>query len=139
VSSTCATPPPRLLWADWVGVDKGRDVDRSRPLAVQLANRAARTEDPMIEGLSLPAKGVSCWNARDLVGAAAALDRASFLNRSWATTSHASIASIVTPINPVVWPVGHPVVAFVHMLIGDTDDALAEFEQIASHDTPTRS
>jgi DNA-binding SARP family transcriptional activator/tetratricopeptide (TPR) repeat protein len=124
----------RLLWAEWVGVDKAGDAERSRELAERLAALAAASGDSMIEGLSLHAKGVISWHAGDLAGSAAALDRAATLNRQWASTSRSAVQSIVTPISPVAWPRGHPIVAFVHMLIGDSDDPIAGFERIAEDD-----
>ena len=113
----------RLLWAEWVGVDKAGDTERSRQLAEQLAARAAATGDDMIEGLSLHARGVICWHAGDLTGSVAALDRAASLNRSWVSSSW--VQSIIAPVSPAAWPRGHPIVAFVHLLAGDGDDAMA--------------
>ncbi len=124
----------RLLWAEWVGVDKAGHAERSRQLAEQLVAQATATGDPMIEGLSLHAKGVICWHAGDLAGSMAALDRAAALNLQWASTSQASVLSMIWPVSPVAWPRGHPVVAFVRMLVGDHDDPMAEFERIASYD-----
>ena len=124
----------RLLWAEWVGVDKACDAERSRELAERLAVQAAASGDPMIEGLSLHARGVICWHGGDLAGSVAALERAAALNLQWASTSQTSVLSMIWPVSPVAWPRGHPVVAFVRMLAGDHDDPMAEFERIASFD-----
>ena len=93
--------------------------------------RRRRPATRMIEGLSLHARGVICWHAGDLAGSVAALDRAAALNLQWASTSQTSVLSMIWPVSPVAWPRGHPVVAFVHMLVGDHDDPMAEFERIA--------
>ena len=86
----------------------------------------------MIEGLSLHAEGVTRWHAGELAASAVALDRAAALNRAWASAS--PVESMIAPISPVGWPRGHPVVEFVHMLIGDHDDPVAEFERMAADD-----
>jgi len=40
----------------------------------------------------------------------------------------------VAPVSPSAWPLGHPVVTFLHMLIGDMADPIGEFERMASDD-----
>jgi DNA-binding SARP family transcriptional activator/tetratricopeptide (TPR) repeat protein len=124
----------RLLWAQWVGVDKGCDSTRSKQLAAELADLAASSGVEMVEGLSNHAAGVIHWHAGELPAAAAALDRAAQLNRAWASTSRAAVQSIIAPVSPSAWPRGHPVVTFLHMLIGDVDDPIGEFERMASDD-----
>ena len=41
---------------------------------------------------------------------------------------------MVSPVSPSAWPHGHPVVPFIHILIGDVDDPVDEFERIAADD-----
>jgi tetratricopeptide (TPR) repeat protein len=121
----------RLLWAEWVGVDKARDTERSAEIAAQLREMADSTGVAMIEGLSRHAAGVTHWHAGELDAAAAALDRAAVVNRAWAQESRGSVQSMVSPLSPSAWPRGHPIVPFVHVLIGDLDDPIDPFQQIA--------
>jgi DNA-binding SARP family transcriptional activator len=125
----------RLLWAEWVGVDKACDSARSAQLAAELRQLAAETGIGMIEGLSQHADGVIHWHSGELTAAAAALDRAAKLNRAWAEASQGSVQAMVSPLSPIAWPRGHPVVPFLHMLIGDLEDPIEEFERMAADET----
>jgi DNA-binding SARP family transcriptional activator/tetratricopeptide (TPR) repeat protein len=122
----------RLLWAEWVGVDKACDWARSAQLADELRQLAADTGIGMIEGLSQHADGVIHWHSGEYAAAAAALDRAAKLNRAWAEASQGSVQAMVSPLSPIAWPRGHPVVPFLHMLIGDREDPIEEFERMAA-------
>ena len=125
----------RLLWAEWVGVDKACDAERSRELAERLAVQAAASGRPHDRGPE-PARQRRHLLARR----GPAPDRwppstaPPSSTSEWASTSQASVLSMIWPVSPVAWPRGHPVVAFVRMLVGDHDDPMAEFERIASYD-----
>jgi DNA-binding SARP family transcriptional activator len=119
----------RLVWAEWVGADKAWEVERATVLAGQLGDLAQATNDPLVQGLSCHALGVSRWHAGDLSGAVEALDRAVLLSREANTGDHARIEALTAPLRPNAWPQGHPIVPFVHLLVGDLADPIAHYQQ----------
>lgn len=119
----------RLLWAEWVGVDKAGDRRRSAELTSALQALAESSPDPLVQGLALHATGVGLWHGGELRRAAEVLDRAAELNRdAVATDATNRIETVTAPLRPTAWPQGHPVVPFVHMLVGDRPDPLAAYD-----------
>jgi hypothetical protein len=72
---------------------------------------------------------VGRWHAGDLRGAVEALDRAVVLSREANARDHPRIESLTAPLRPNAWPQGHPVVPFVHLLVGDLADPIAHYRQ----------
>jgi hypothetical protein len=122
----------RLLWAQWVGVDKACELERAAELAEELRALAASSDDPVVQGLSLHALGVGRWHAGDLGAAVEALDRLAALNRSAAPQERGHIEALTAPLRPSAWRRGHPIVPFVHMLVGDFAEPAAEMERMAA-------
>jgi tetratricopeptide (TPR) repeat protein len=114
-----------LLWAEWAGVDVACRFDEGDPIAEELLDLAELTEVPVAPVLGHTAYGISRWHHGDLVGAAQHLDAA----RAAAEAMPAeTLAAVLFDLDQL--RLSLPFSVYIHDLIGDLEDAEANYEEL---------